>query len=381
MRGTWLRHLQRGEEIAFRDTRQSRRVLHVADTIDNGAWAECRQTAYVAPGVVLRRRAGGGRAATKCPVGDLPSQEQPIVLHIGDTLILTRELRPGHPAIFDTEGRLVAPATIGCTLTEIFADVRPGERIWLDDGKIGGIIRAAGADEIRVEVTQARAKGEKLRADKGINVPDSTLHLPALTLRDRQDLPFVTKHADIIGYSFVRSSQDVAALQAGLADLGASHLGIVLKIETRAAFEALPGLLLAAMRSPCAGVMIARGDLAVECGYERLAELQEEILCIAEAAHMPVIWATQVLERLAEEGIPSRAEISDAAMGERAECVMMNKGPYIVEAVGVLDGILQRMEGHQSKKRAMLRRLRLASSLRLPDRAMLPPRPQSNGGG
>lgn len=79
--------------------------------------------------------------------------------------------------------------------------------------------------------------------------------------------------------------------------------------------------------------MIARGDLAVECGYERMAEVQEEILWICEAAHLPVIWATQVLESLAKKSQPSRAEITDAAMGERPECVMLNKGPHIAAAV------------------------------------------------
>jgi pyruvate kinase len=102
---------------------------------------------------------------------------------------------------------------------------------------------------------------------------------------------------------------------------------------------------------------IGRGDLAVELGYERLAEVQEEILWLAEAAHVPVIWATQVLESLAKTGQPSRAEITDAAMGERAECVMLNKGPHIVEAITALDDILLRMEAHQHKKRAMLRKL------------------------
>src|ERR1019366_7333504 len=114
------------------------------------------------------------------------------------------------------------------------------------------------------------------------------------------------------------------------------------------------------MRSRAVGVMIARGDLAVECGYQRLAEVQEEILWICEAAHVPVIWATQVLETLAKKGMPSRSEITDAAMGERAECVMLNKGPYAITAVRVLADILKRMQGHQEKKRSMLRHLRLA---------------------
>ena len=159
-----------------------------------------------------------------------------------------------------------------------------------------------------------------------------------------------------------RKEKDVHELQARLAELGGENLGIILKIETREAFDQLPRLLLAAMRSRAAGVMIARGDLAIECGYQRLAEVQEEILWLSEAAHMPVIWATQVLESLAKTGVPSRSEITDAAMGERAECVMLNKGPYIVTAVRTLDDILRRMQSHQEKKRSMLRKLHVASA-------------------
>ena len=173
----------------------------------------------------------------------------------------------------------------------------------------------------------------------------------------------MVKNADIVGYSFVRTEADVLELQSRLANLGAGEkLGIILKIETREGFDQLPRLLLAAMRSRAVGVMIARGDLAVECGYQRLAEVQEEILWICEAAHVPVIWATQVLESLAKNGIPSRSEITDAAMGERAECVMLNKGPYIVTAVRILDDILRRMQAHQEKKRSMLRKLHLADA-------------------
>jgi pyruvate kinase len=146
--------------------------------------------------------------------------------------------------------------------------------------------------------------------------------------------------------SFVRGCTDVQGLLDDVGGLGRDNLGIVLKIETRQAFEHLPQLLLTAMRWPHVGVMIARGDLAVECGAERMAELQEEILWLCEAAHLPVIWATQVLEQLAKDGLPSRAEISDAAMGERAECVMLNKAPIstrpssrsIIAVIAFLEG-------------------------------------------
>ena len=220
------------------------------------------------------------------------------------------------------------------------------------------MIRRVEPDGVEVEITHARDSGEKLAGDKGINLPDSQLSLPALTYKDIADLAVATKVADMVGLSFVQQAADVEALRVRLRELGKPNLGIVLKIETRRAFENLPELLFAAMAGPAAGIMIARGDLAVECGYERLAEVQEEILWAAEAAHMPVIWATQVLETLAKTGLPSRAEITDAAMGERAECVMLNKGPHIAEAMRTLDDILRRMQAHQSKKRPLLRALR-----------------------
>jgi pyruvate kinase len=169
-----------------------------------------------------------------------------------------------------------------------------------------------------------------------------------------------------VGLSFAQSAADVRQLRRRLLELDAGHLGMVLKIETRRGFEHLPEMLMAALASPAAGVMIARGDLAVEVGYERLAEVQEEILWACEAAHVPVIWATQVLETLAKTGLPSRAEITDAAMSERAECVMLNKGPHILDAIRTLDDILRRMATHQSKKRPLMRALKAWASL--PDR-------------
>ena len=280
----------------------------------------------------------------------------------GDLLVLTRDQQPGRSAVYDSADRVLTPAQIGCTLPEVFDDVKAGESIWLDDGKIGGVIERVEPNRLHVRITRTRLCGEKLRSNRGINLPDSALHLPALTPQDIEDLEFLGHHADLVGLSFANCATDVEALTGHLARVEGKRPGIVLKIETRRGFQNLPAMLLAAMRTPGVAVMIARGDLAVECGFERLAEVQEEILWICEAAHTPVIWATQVLETLAKEGMPSRAEITDAAMAHRAECVMLNKGPHVVKAVQVLDDILQRMEAHQTKKRAMLRELRLAHS-------------------
>jgi pyruvate kinase len=225
---------------------------------------------------------------------------------------------------------------------------------------IGGIIEKVEEARVLVRIDRARLNGEKLRGDKGINLPESDLRLPAITAKDLEDLSIIAQRADVVELSYVNTAADVELLQRHLARLGGWQPAIVVKIETRLGFENLPDILLTAMRAPCCGVMIARGDLAVECEFERLAEVQEEILWICEAVHVPVIWATQVLETLAkEEGTPPRAEITDAAMGERAECVMLNKGPHIQQALLALDDILQRMQSHQSKKSSMLRHLNL----------------------
>jgi len=357
----WLAMVQSGDRIHFTDARGKRRVLEVVENLGPGRWAECGQTAYVTPETVFLRAEAGDGSSYEAKAGPLPHLEQGIVLKKGDDLLVTREPVPGRPASIDATGRLLAPAMISCTLPEVFSQVRAGERIWFDDGKIGGIVAEVTPDALRATIVQARSKGDRLGADKGINLPDTEIELPPITSKDLEDLRFIVGHADLVGMSFVRHERDIYELQARLHELAADHVGIVLKIETRHAFEQLPNLLLAAMRQYPAGVMIARGDLAVECGYERMAEVQEEILWICEAAHMPVIWATQVLETLAKTGQPSRAEITDAAMGERAECVMLNKGPHILEAVTVLDDILRRMQDHQAKKSSRLRSLHVSA--------------------
>ena len=364
----WLARLRVGSHVRFTDARASRRAWKVVDVTPGGCWAEATKTAYLIPGTVLRHRGGPGRGADRrAVIGDLPPNENVIPLKQGDLLILSRDLQPGRAATHDAAGQILTPATVGCTIPEAFADVHPGEAIWLDDGKIGGVVEKVDDARVLVRITLARARGVKLRADKGINLPGSDLRLDAMTAKDLADLSFVAQHADLVELSFVNTGRDVEMLQKHLARLGGARTqAIVLKIETRRGFENLPDLLLTAMRAPCCGVMIARGDLAVECGFERLAEVQEEILWVCEAAHVPVIWATQVLETLAKDGMPSRAEITDAAMGERAECVMLNKGPHVRQALRVLGDILRRVQGHHHKKRSMLRHLTLAD--RFPDK-------------
>ncbi len=343
----WLARIAHDDVLRIVDARGARRDFRVVHCDAEGVLAESGQTSYLVPATEMVRRRKG-RSGRPTRIVDLPPRPGFLRLECGSRLLLTRA---GAGA-----GTSPLPA-LACTLPEVFGQVCVGERIWFDDGRIGGIVRHVARDRLEVEITRARDAGEKLADDKGINFPDSQLDLPALTGKDIDDLAVAVGLADMIGLSFAHRAGDVDSLRQRLAALDAGHLGIVLKIETRRGFENLPELLYAAMAGKAAGIMIARGDLAVECGYERLAEVQEEILWAAEAAHMPVIWATQVLETLAKTGLPSRAEITDAAMGERAECVMLNKGPHTIDAIRTLDDILRRMQAHQSKKRSLLRAL------------------------
>lgn len=346
--------LKAGAIIRFTDTRGAKREMQVRRVEPSGVLAECVRSAYLYTGVELH----AGRSRRVMRVGPLSQAAGYIVVHRGDVLLLTAGASAGRSAVRDAAGAVLEPAWVPCTLPEAIGMLKPGEPVWFDDGKIGGQVESVTPDACAVRITHAREKGEKLRGDKGINLPDSDLKLSCLTERDLEDMAFAASHADIIGLSFVRDPEDIQQVGTVLAGLGCPDKPIVVKIETRQAFDRLPSILLAAMKWPCAGVMIARGDLAVECGYERLAEVQEEVLWLCEAAHMPVIWATQVLETLARKGVPSRAEVTDAAMGERAECVMLNKGPHILDAVRVLDDILRRMQEHQNKKSPKLRALR-----------------------
>jgi pyruvate kinase len=351
--------LRAGDELRLRDLPGRARRLRVADGPGGSLWIETRRGLFFASGLPLQLYRKGV-AIWEGHIGTLPAREQRLLLAPSDTLLVTAGDDAGAPARRDREGALLEPARIPCTLPEVFADTRPGDRILFDDGRIEGVIRECTPSFLRVEVRRAAAAGSRLQADRGINLPDTNLSLSPLTEADLGALDFAVRHADLVGMSFVRRPEDVAALHAELARRGGERLGVIVKIETGQAFENLPSLLLAALSSPPAGVMVARGDLGVELGFERMAEVQEEILWLAEAAHLPVIWATQVLETLTKTGTPTRSEVTDAAMSARAECVMLNKGPYVVDAVRFVDNIMMRMRDHNHKKTPMLRRLKIS---------------------
>lgn len=361
---SFIEKIRRGNDLLFTDSRGKGCRIEIIRKQGKGRWGLCFDSAYITTGTELVLHKVKETGKEKNYVGELLPSEQFINLHIGDTLLLHSAPLAGEPARYDSQGNLINPAHISCTLTEIFQFVKTGEPVFLNDGKIEGVVEKVRRDEMEITVTYALATGSKLKADKGINFPETDMALSGLTEKDRDDLPFVARNANVVNLSFVNQASDVKALQQELEKYEASP-GIVLKIETRNGFKNLPDILLQAMQTYPVGIMIARGDLAIETGWENIATIQEEIMRLGEAAHIPVIWATQVLESLEKKGVPTRSEITDAALSQRAECVMLNKGPYIEKALKTLNEILVKMQNHQKKRQTMLPRLKHSDGLRL----------------
>ena len=274
------------------------------------------------------------------------------VFQPGDQFALVQDLKHAPKDLFS--------ATL--SHAALVAALSPGAEVSIDDGKIWARVRSVKDGCAVLEVTRAPEKGGKIKEEKGVNLPGSNLRVGALTPDDLAALDFVVGHADVVSFSFVRTVEDVNALIGAMRERaapGAALPAIVLKIETPLGLRNLPDLIAAAGGVVPVGVMIARGDLAVEIGFERLSEIQEEILWLCEAAQVPVIWATQVPEGMVRDGQATRAEVTDAAMSQRAECVMLNKGLHVAEAVSFLRGVLTRMDRHQTKKAPRLGPLHL----------------------
>jgi pyruvate kinase len=242
----------------------------------------------------------------------------------------------------------------------IIGFLKKGDRVYIDDGVIRATVEKTKSGKAGIRITRISSEKSQIKAEKGINFPDTLIQIPSLTDFDKACLPFICENADLVGYSFVRTAADISHLQKELKAISEHPPLMIIKIETPEAVSNLPSLLLEGMKQRAFGVMIARGDLAVEIGFERMGEIQEEILWICEAAHVPVVWATQVLESLNKSGMATRSEITDAGQAANAECVMINKGDHTIEVMETLKDILQRSAEHRVKKRFRFRQLKIA---------------------
>ncbi len=255
-----------------------------------------------------------------------------IELETGGTVTVTVRDVPGEAGLIPSEYAALAD------------DVRPGDRILLDDGKLALRVEAVDGTDVRCTVTQ----GGRLSDKKGINLPGVALSTPSLTAKDKQDAAFAASlGVDWIALSFVRAGSDLDELRAFCAARGA-EIPLIAKIEKPEAIERIGEILEAAD-----GLMIARGDLRVEMPAEEVPLLQEELIRVAVEACKPVIVATQMLESMLSNARPTRAEVTDVATAALAgaDAVMLSgetaAGAFPVEAVAAMDRILRRIEGYQ----------------------------------
>jgi pyruvate kinase len=344
----WLPELAAGDIVSIDDAGGRRRSLVVRGPGPHGVAADCDRSLYVTAGLALTWRRGDALLGEGL-VGALPRQPRELRLDAGDAFVLNQS----------GSSEDAAPA-LALAEPGILAALRPGERVILDDGRLVAVIEAARADGLLCRVQRALKSPTRLRSGKGVCFPDSTLSLATIGPQDEAALAFALEHADGVAASFVHTAHDVATIAGRIEAAARPDFGLILKLETRAAMRNLPEILFEALKHDPVGLMIARGDLAVEMSFERLAEMQEELLWFGEACHLPVIWATEVLDTVAHTGVPTRAEVTDAAMSMRAECVMLNKGPHLAAAVRMLADIIRKMEKHQFKKRSLYRPLALA---------------------
>ena len=351
-----------GMKLGFIDRQNKQRCLSVEKALSDTDWlVSCDKTAYLVSACTLtitttKQTKKSKKLVEQYSLGEFAGEPLDIRVFKNQLLLLTPGNIDGKPAEYDEQG-LIHPAQIGCTLSSLIEKLAIGQPVWIDDGKLGAIVEAVNGEGALLRITVANASGVPIKSDKGINFPEATFNLPPLTQKDLTDLDFVCEHADLVGFSFVETLAGMEQLMAELAKRNASELPVIAKIETNRAVKNLPDIILGTIGRHNLGIMIARGDLSVELGSARLAEIQEELLWLCEAAHVPVIWATQVLESIAKKGIRSRPEFTDAAMAVRAECVMLNKGPYILDAVEALVSVMVRMHEHQRKKFSRLRAL------------------------
>ncbi len=221
---------------------------------------------------------------------------------------------------------------------EIFAALKPGANLLIDDGKVRLRVDEVTKDTMLATVLQ----GGVVKDHKGVNLPDTVLPIPALTPKDRSDLDYaLSLGIDWLALSFVQRPDDVAELRKAVA----GRAGILAKIEKPAALSTLEDII-----QLSDAVMVARGDLGVELPLEEVPGRQKQIVRAAREAGKPVVVATQMLESMIVNAVPTRAEVSDVATAvfDGADAVMLSaetaSGAYPVEAVGVMDRIAQAVE-------------------------------------
>ncbi len=265
-------------------------------------------------------------------------------IRIGEFASPFVDLQAGNEFTITTRPVTGDATRVGTSYTALPADVAPGERILLDDGKIRLEVVRVTAEDVVCRVTV----GGRLSAHKGINLPGTTVSAPSLTAKDLRDLDFGIRHdVDYVALSFVRTAEDVRSLRAAIVSRipEGRYLPVIAKVEKPQAIDNIDAII-----AEADGIMVARGDLGVELPPEDVPMLQKRIIRKCNEAGKPVIVATQMLESMIASPSPTRAEASDVANAvvDGADAVMLSGetsvGKYPLETVQIMRRIVGKME-------------------------------------
>lgn len=254
------------------------------------------------------------------------------------------EVAPGDRIAFKTGEKFVGnKEAVYMTYPEFPRDVKPGERVLLDDGKlIFRVVETNGTDTVVAEVEQ----GGPLKSKKGVNLPNTNISLPALTPKDIEDAIFaISLQVDWLALSFVRHAQDIKDLQELIAKHSDYKIPIISKIEKPEAITNIDEIV-----ALSDGIMVARGDLGVEVPAEEVPLLQKQLVQKSKEARIPVVIATQMMETMMDSLTPTRAEVNDVgnSVMDGADAVMLSGetsvGQYPVEVVAKMASIIRAVE-------------------------------------
>jgi pyruvate kinase len=254
------------------------------------------------------------------------------------------EVAPGDQISFKTGEKFVGnKEAVYMTYPEFPRDVKPGERVLLDDGKlIFRVVETNGTDTVVAEVEQ----GGPLKSKKGVNLPNTNISLPALTPKDIEDAIFaISLEVDWLALSFVRHAQDIKDLQQLIAKYSDYKIPIISKIEKPEAITNIDEIV-----ALSDGIMVARGDLGVEVPAEEVPLLQKQLVLKSKEARIPVVIATQMMETMMDSLTPTRAEVNDVgnSVMDGADAVMLSGetsvGQYPVEVVAKMASIIRAVE-------------------------------------
>tara|TARA_Y100000385_G_scaffold171508_1_gene177660 strand:+ start:749 stop:2176 length:1428 start_codon:yes stop_codon:yes gene_type:complete len=257
------------------------------------------------------------------------------------------KVNPGNRVLFSTDSPFIGNAQKAYMNYQNFPkDVSKGERILLDDGKlIFEVIKTNNKNEVEAIVIQ----GGSFKSNKGVNLPNTKISLPALTEKDIEDAKFIfTQDIDWIALSFVRSSQDLIDLKKLISENSDREIPIISKIEKPEAIENIDKII-----AYSDGLMVARGDLGVEVPAQEVPLIQKRLVLLAKTARIPIIIATQMMESMIDSLTPTRAEVNDVANSvmDGADAVMLSGetsvGKYPVDVINNMSDILTAVENSE----------------------------------